>query len=148
VHLNRNAERWTVKDRYLLETVHHESLQGIRLLDLTGAGSEELVVESGAGGAGMVASDMTVFDLSKGHLDMVLDVASRMQYMTDDWYTRTLDLNRTRERRGHEFCFLKTTFFAEGNAFYPPQVNQPCYERGEGVDSERLTEQMRMLTPR
>lgn len=72
VHLKKNTADWAVEERYLLETVHHHSLQGIRLLDLTGEGADELVIESNSGGAGTAGSDLLVFDLSKGRLDEVL----------------------------------------------------------------------------
>lgn len=147
VHLIRNAAGWAVKEQYLLKTVHRDSLQGIRLLDVTGEGADELVVESNSGGAGTAGSDLLVFDISKGRLDEVLNTESRMQYMTDDWYTQTLDLSRTRESHGQRFCFSKTTLFEAGKAFRPPQVTRPCYERGDGVDSAEVRDRNKMLTP-
>ena len=146
-HLVRNMANWSVKDQYLLETVHHHSLQGIRLLDLTGEGAVELVIESNSGGAGTAESDLQVFDLSHGRLDEVLDTESRMQYMTDDWYTQALDLSRTRESHGQRFCFSKTTLFEEGKALQPPRVTRPCYKRGDGVDSKQVRERNKMLAP-
>lgn len=127
--------------------VHHSSLQGIRLLDLTGEGANELVIESDSGGAGTAGSDLLVFDLSKGRLDEVLNTESRMQYLTDDWYTQTLDLSRTRESHGQQFCFSKTTLFEAGKAFRPPRVTRPCYKRGDGVDSAEVRDRNKMLTP-
>jgi hypothetical protein len=147
VHLKWDAADWGVKEQYLLETVHHHSLQGIRLLDLTGDGAYELVIESNAGGAGTAGSHLLVFDLSEGRLDEVLNTESRMQYMTSDWYTQTLDLRRTRDSHGQRFCFAKTTLFEAGEAFRPPRVTRPCYRRGEGVDSGEMGVRNRMLTP-
>jgi hypothetical protein len=147
VHLVRNAANWSVKERYLLETVHHSSLQGIRLLDLTGDGVDELVVESDSGGAGEAESDLQVFDLRNGRLDRVLDRPSRLQYLTDEWYTQTLDVRRTRENHGQQFCFSKTTRFEAGKAFRPPRVTRPCYNRGDGVDSAEAKNQSMMLAP-
>jgi hypothetical protein len=147
VHIVRRAANWTVKEEYLLETVHHHSLQGIRLLDLTGEGAGELVIESNWGGAGNVESSLQVFDLSQGRLDEVLNTESRMQDMTDDWYTQTLDLSRTRESHGQRLCFSKTTLFEEGQAFRPPRVTRPCYRRGDGVDSAEVRNRNKMLTP-
>lgn len=147
VHLIRNAEDWVVKEQYLLETVHHHSLQGIRLLDLTGERADDLIIESNAGGAGTVVSDLLIFDLSKGRLDEVLNTESRMQHMTDDWYTQTLDLSRTRESHGQRFCFSETTLFEAGKAFRPPRVTRPCYKRGDGVDSAEVRDRNKMLTP-
>jgi hypothetical protein len=147
VHLKRNTADWAVEEQYLLETVHHHSLQGIRLLDLTGEGADELVIESNSGGAGTAGSDLLVFDLSKGRLDEVLNTESRMQYMTDDWYTQTMDLSRTRQTHGQRFCFSKTTLFEAGKAFRPPRITRPCYKRGDGVDSAELRNRNKMLTP-
>ena len=147
VHLRRNNAEWAVKEQYLLETVHHHSLQGIRLLDLTGEGAHELVIESNSGGAGTAASDLLVFDLSKGHLDEVLNTETRMQHMTDYWYTQTMNLSRTRQSHGQRFCFSKTTLFEAGKAFRPPRVSRPCYKRGDGVDSAKVKDRSEMLTP-
>jgi hypothetical protein len=147
VHLKRNTSDWAVEERYLLESGHHHSLQGIRLLDLTGEGADELVIESDSGGAGTSGSDLLVFDLSKGRLNEVLNTESRMQYMTDDWYTQTMDLSRTRQNHGQRFCFSKTTLFEAGKAFRPPRITRPCYKRGDGVDSAEVRNRNKMLTP-
>jgi hypothetical protein len=147
VHLVRSPASWAVKEQYLLDTVHQHSLQGIRLLDLTGEGADELVVESSLGGAGTSASRLHVFDLSQGRLDEVLETPSRMQYMTDEWYTQILDLDRSRESHGQQFCFSKTTLFEGGEALGAPRVTRPCYKRGDGVDSGWVQERNKMLTP-
>jgi hypothetical protein len=145
VHIVKTAGNWTVRERYLLDTVHHHSMQGIRLLDLKGEGADELVIESNYGGAGTVESSLQVFDLSHGRLDEVLGTESRMQYMTDDWYTQTLDINRTRESHGQRFCFSKTTLFEGGKAFQPPRITRPCYKSGYGVDLNEVRERNKML---
>ena len=147
VHLGRNAANWSAKERCLLEIVHHDSLPGIRLLNLTGEGADELVIESSSGGAGTVDSGLQVFDLSNGRLHEVLNTPSRMQYMTDDWYTQTLDVSRTRESQGQQFCFSKTTLFEGGKAFGPPRVTHPCYKRGDGVNSAEVRSRNKMLAP-
>lgn len=147
VHLIKNGANWAVKEQYLLATVHHHSLQGIRLLDLTGVGADELVIESNFGGAETTGSVLLVFDLSKGRLDEVLDTESRIQYMTDDWYTQTLDLSRTRESHGQRFCFSKTTLVEAGKVFRTPRVTRPCYKRGDGVDSAEVRQRNKMLRP-
>jgi hypothetical protein len=147
VHLVKNAS-WTVKDQYLLETVHHHFLQGIRLLDLTGQGADELVNESNAGGAGTAESNLQVFDLSSGRFDELLNTASRLQYyMTENYYSQILDISRTRESHGQRFCFSKTTLFEEGKPFQPPRVTHPCYKRSAGVDSETVRERNKLLLP-
>src|ERR1700683_5500700 len=74
VHLIKNAT-WIVKDKYPLETVHHHSLQGVRLLDLTGQSTDVLVVESDAGGAGLAQTILQLFDLSRGGFEELLSTA-------------------------------------------------------------------------
>jgi len=146
VHIVRNGLNWIVKEEYLLETVHHNSLQGVRLLDLTGEGANQLVVESNWGGAGTIGSTLYVFDLRQGRLDEVLETESRRQSMNDDLSMQTLQASRTRQSRGQRFCFSKTTLVEEGKAFHPPRITVPCYRRGEGVDSARVTERNKILT--
>jgi len=147
VHLAKHAQDWTVKEEYLLETVHHSSIQGVRLLDFTGHGADALVIESDTGGAGATLCGLHVFDLSGGHFDEVLDTQSRLQYMTDDWYTQVLDSTRRRGSRGQRFCFTKTTLFENGKAFRPPRITHPCYQRGDGVDVQDISRRNRMLAP-
>lgn len=147
VHLTKNAAGWAATEEYLLETVHHHSLQGISLLDLTGVGADTLVVESDSGGAGTGVSDLLVFDLGKGRLDEVLYTESRLESMTDDLFTQTLDLSRTRESHGQRFCFSKTTLVEAGKAFRPPRVTRPCYGRGDRVDSAEVRQRSKLLAP-
>jgi len=147
VHLVKDNATWAVKEQYLLETVHHHSIQGIRLLDIIGRGTGTLVVESNSGGAGTVESSLQVFDLSRARFDEILYTDSRLQSMTDDWYTQVLDGARTRARRGQQLCFSKTTLFENGRAFRPPRITYPCYEHGEGVDSVDASRRNKMLLP-
>ena len=142
VHLIRENGDWAAKAQYLLETVHHHAIYGIRLMDLTGRGSEELVIESGFGGAGESDSSLQVFDLSRGRFDEVLATESWMS----SWqtYTQVLDVDRTRANRGRLFCFSKTTYLEMEKTFRPPRITHPCYKRGEGVDS---MQENKLLTP-
>jgi hypothetical protein len=107
VHLARNAANWDVREQYLLDTTHHFSLQRAELLDLTGEGADELVVESDSGGAGTFLTTLHVFALGGGRFEEELDTLSRLQYMERDNYTQVLDVNRTRQHRGVEFCFFE-----------------------------------------
>lgn len=91
-------------------------------------------MESDWGGAGTVGSSLLIFDLSRGSFEEILETTSRVQYLTQDWFTQVLDVNRTRPRRGAEFCFTKTVLFEMGKAYHPARVTKPCYKRGEGVD--------------
>jgi hypothetical protein len=147
VHLVKNADNWRVRNQYLLNTQHHSSLQRVEPLDLTGEGVDELVVESDFGGAGTGGSYLQVFALKNGSFEELLDEPSRLEYMGRDHFTQTLDVNRTRQRGGKEFCFLKTALIEEGEWFHPPLVTHPCYESREGQVFEGVAERNKMLAP-
>ncbi len=148
LHLVKSGPGWTVKDKYLLETVHHDSVQNVQLLDLTGSGVDELIVESNWGGAGMVASSFQVFDLSRGRFEEIVDTESQMQdNMTGDRYIQVIDIDRTLQSLGRRFCFSKTTFFEAENRFRPPRLTHPCYTRGYGLNSAEAISQREMLAP-
>src|SRR4051812_1079163 len=49
VHLKRTGAEWRITERFLLDTHGHVGIEGIQLVDLTGDGREELVVDSDAG---------------------------------------------------------------------------------------------------
>ena len=146
-HIVRNSANWTVKEKYLLETVHHNSLQGIRLIDGRGKSADQLVVESDWGGGGTIGSTLYAFDLRQGRFDEVLETESRLQSVNGDRYTQMLDLGRTGESHSQLFCFVKTASEEEGKAFDPPHVTHPCYKRGEGVDANKASERNQMLEP-
>ncbi len=148
VHLVKYAQDWNVTERYLLDTVHHGAIEGIRLLNFTGDGADLLVIESDSGGAGTLLSILWMFDLSGGRFNEVLETDSRFEYMTDDSYIQVLDFARTRESRGQQFCFTKTAFLESGKAFRPPRITHPCYKRGEGVDARDSNQRNKMLAPR
>jgi len=146
VHLSRKGESWELGDQYLLEIVHHESLQRIDLVDL-GGGAEELVIESNYGSAGMVASGLQVFDLRRGRFEELISVDSRAQFYGETSSSQMLDIDRTRQSHGQEFCFTKATTTEQGAA---PQTNRdatPCYEIGEGVEFKAAGERNKMLAP-
>jgi hypothetical protein len=147
VHLVRAKANWQVHDEFLLETVHHHSMQRVEMVDLIGDGVDELVVESAWGGAGTSLSSLQVFDLSHGRLEEVLSTESRAVPMNDDIYTQALDMERTRQTHGHQFCVTMTALFANGKWFKQPRVSHPCYERGFGVDPNGLKSSDEMLAP-
>ena len=138
LHLTRAGSNWTVDKRLPLETHSHIALEGIQLLDLTGDGREELVVESDSGEVDAAASDLHVFDLSHSRFDELLNMASRMSasVMDEEQYMQTLDVSRTLKSRGKQFCFVKTTYAEEGKWFPTPRVSKVCYERGRGVERD------------
>jgi hypothetical protein len=102
--------------------------------DFNGDGIEELIVDSDWGGVGTVGSSVIIFDLSDGGFKEILDTTSRVSYEDQDWFTQTLDIDRTRQHRGAELCFTKTLLFDKGIAYHPARVTKPCYKRGDGVD--------------
>lgn len=151
VHLRRNAGKWDVGDQYLLETQHHHSLQRCELLDLTGHGADDLVIESDSGGAGEYDSSLQIFDLSHGGFEELVDTASRLDYRVEvdgqDKYTQVLDIGRSRQTQGQQFCVTKTTMFENGKPFDPPRVTHPCYKRGDGIDAKDASFRKNMLAP-
>jgi hypothetical protein len=133
----RNAR---VTDEHLLETVHHGAIERIDVGDFDGDGVNELIIESDWGGAGTIGSSLLVFDLSHGGFEEILDTTSRLQHAGEDWYTQVLDVDRTRQRRGAEFCFTKTVLFELGKVYQPARVTKTCYKRGDGVDLKAARE--------
>ena len=81
-----------VGEQYFLETMHHFSLQAIRMLDLTGDGVDELVVESDFGGAETWGTNLTVFDLTAAEFEEIFSTTSRISFSTDDMYKQVLDV--------------------------------------------------------
>ena len=147
VHLVRNAANWELRDEYLLETVHHHSIQGIRMLDLTGDGVDELVVESDFGGAGVGGTSVQVFDLNNGHFQELLNTDSALEDSDQEGFTQTLDIGATVRSRGQRFCFSKTTLFEKGRWFKSPQVSHPCYKRGYLIYTGASARTAEMLAP-
>ncbi|WP_321477698.1 hypothetical protein [uncultured Paludibaculum sp.] len=147
VRLDRTAARWVLRQQYLLGPVHHSSLQSIQLLDLTGDGKEDLVVESDFGGAGTTGSRLQIFDLSHGQFEELLLTFSRFDGMDDGSFTQVLDAGRTLQSRGQRFCFQRTVLFEHDNSIIPPRVTQPCYPRGDGVDGSLDDAVKSMLRP-
>jgi uncharacterized tellurite resistance protein B-like protein len=136
-----------VGEQYLLETVHHFSLQAIRMLDLTGDGIDELVVESDFGGAGTWGTNLTVFDLTQAKFEEMFSTDSRTSFETDDMYKQVLDVPRTLQQRGERFCFTKTTMVEATEAFRPPRITRPCYRSEKGEYPQEAEERNKMLAP-
>jgi hypothetical protein len=147
VQLANGDGTWKVGDRYLLETMHHWSLQAIRMLDLTGDGLDELVVESDFGGAGTWGTNLLVFDLTQTKFEEIFSTNSRISFETDDMYKQVLDVPRTVQQRGKRFCFTKTTMVEATEAFRPPRVTRPCYRSDEGEEHQEAEERNKMLAP-
>ena len=153
VHLVKKEAAWHARGRYLLETGHHYSVQRADLLDLAGGGvADHLVIESNYGGAAVAASGLQVFDLSKGRLDEVLSMDSRTDASVDgqELNMGTLDVDRTRETHGQQFCTIETTLIEKGKRFNPPRITKGCFKLGLGVDRAHrawATERNKELAP-
>jgi hypothetical protein len=134
LRVERDKEAWQVRSEFPLDTTHHSTLQGIQLIDLTGDGIEELVVESDEGGGGGLASDLIVFGLKNRRFEQWLNVPSRLHEWFDreEEFVQTLDVRRSVGERGQRFCFKKTIFFAEGKRLEKPLATAPCYPKFTG----------------
>jgi len=146
-HVVKGATRWELREDYLLRTSRHFGLQRIELLDLTGDGVDELVIESDFGAPGTSGSSLQVFDLSHGRLEELLNTNSRLEYETEEGYTQALDISRTLQTHGQQFCVIKTTLFEKDHWFSRPRVTSRCYQRGDGVDAEDSKFRQQMLAP-
>lgn len=138
---------WKVGEQHLLETLHHWSLQAIRMLDLTGDGVDELVVESDFGGAETWGTNLIVFDLTQSKFEEIFSTTSRITFSIDDMYKQVLDVPRTLQQRGDRYCFTKTTMVEATETFRPPRITKPCYRSEEGHFHEGVEERNKMLAP-
>ncbi len=147
VHLRKKVNVWKPQEEYLFETGHHSSLQRIEVVDVTGDGIADLIVDSNWGGAETIGSSLEIFKLSGGHFEILLSAISRIEEGNRDKYTQVLDLAKTLKSQGQQFCFSKTTSHEEGHSFNPPRLTYPCYKPGDGVDLKEIRERNEMLTP-
>ena len=88
---------------------------------------------------------LSIFDLSHGTLDDVQEGESVVEHdvAVDDTdqsihYTEQLDLRRTANAHGRQFCFVRTVTMQNDKWINPPRVTHPCYRRGAGVDREEI----------
>jgi hypothetical protein len=135
-HLVRGASGWERKYSYTFETQLHRALQRVEMMDLTGDGKEELIVESDITEEEATSSNMHIFDLTKGSFEGLLDMPVKMYatVMNEEQYTLTLDVARTVQQKGLQFCFSRTSYAEEGKWFPAPKVTQVCYPRGRGLE--------------
>ncbi len=136
LHLSRSGAAWKVKEQRILDSHGHTSLQEIRLVDLTGDGRDELVVESDTREDEAESSEIYIFDLTQGRFDERLNMASRMSasVMDQEQYLQVLDVPRSLKEQGKQFCFEKTIYAEEGKWFAATHVSKICYPRGRGVE--------------
>ncbi len=137
---------WEVRDRYLLETMHHFSLKGIRMLNLSGEGADQLAIESDFGGDETWGINMLIFNLG-AKLERIFETTSQISYQTNDLFTQVLDVPETINRHAQEFCFTKTTTFEDGVLFKPSRISKVCYKPGEDADVKDSEERNKMLAP-
>ena len=115
------------------------------MVDVTGDGVEDLVVESDFGGGGALVSSLMVFDLSGRSLRQILGIDSRVEDNSDT-DAQVLDVERSVEKGGRAVCFEVTVWRKEGKELARPRVSYECYPVGTGVDerqARRLNEGLR-----
>lgn len=143
VLLEHGPQGWSVRDSRLLETMHHSRLQDVSMLDLTGDGVDELLVDSHTGGAGTVMSNVLVFGVVEGQLHLLVDVPSRLQSGLEgmEQFTQVLDVAETVQQRGERFCFAKTVHAENDKWLDKPRQSRECYVKGTGVEPDRSVAQ-------
>jgi hypothetical protein len=146
VQLTNASGNWEVRDRYLLETTHHFSLQTVRLTSL-GAGGDELVIESDFGGADTWGTNLMIFHPGP-KIEQVFETTSQIVYKTDEVFTQTLDLPRTIDLDGKQVCFTRTAMFENGQPLKPVVVSHVCYKLDAEVDRQASEERNKLLAPR
>jgi len=137
---------WEVRDRYLLDTMHHFSLKAIRMLNLSGEGADQLAIESDFGGDETWGINMLIFNLG-ARLERIFETTSQISYQTNDLFTQVLDVPETINRHAQEFCFTKTTTFEDGVLFKPARISKVCYKPGEDAEAKESEERNKMLAP-
>ena len=145
VQLTNVNGSWQVRDRFLLETTHHFSLQTVRLTSL-GSGADELVVESDFGGADTWGTNLMVFRQGP-KIEQVFETTSQIVYKTDEMFTQTLDLPRTIDLEGKQVCFTKTAMFENGQSLNPVVVSHICYKLDTEIDRQASQERNKLLAP-
>ena len=146
LHLANVSGGLQVRDRHLLETMHHFTLQTIRMLDLNGSGADELVIESDFGGAETWGTNLMIFQLAD-RIEQTFETTSQISAATDDRFTQMLDVPRTIELRGKQVCFTKTTMLEDGRIFKPVRVTKPCYIPDEDINRRETEERNQLLKP-
>ena len=146
VQLASAGKNWRVRDRFLVEPMHHFTLQTIRMANLTGGDGEQLILESDFGGAEMWGTNMMIFNLGT-KLEQAFEVTTQINDLTGDMFTQVLDLPRTIEQQGQKICFTKTTTFEDGTPLVPVRVTNPCYIPDEDINRREREEREGLLKP-
>jgi hypothetical protein len=146
VHLENAAGRWKVLDRYLLETMHHYTLQTIRMLNLTGNSVDELAIESDFGGVDTWGTNFMIFQLG-AKMELIFETTSQIARKTDEMFTQVLDIPETIQQHGKEVCFIKTTMIENGNLYAPARISRACYFPDSDSNRRESEARRKMLTP-
>jgi hypothetical protein len=135
VHLAASGDgRWRIVEDLQLDIQHHSGLERIELIDLSGSGTGELLVESDWGGAATAGSSLHVYSLESGRFVQWLDTTARVEGMYGS-FTQLLNIPKTRAKNARSFCFRKTEYAEADYKLLPkPQVSIVCYPRYEGVE--------------
>jgi hypothetical protein len=145
VQLTNKAGNWEVRDRFLLETTYHFSLQTVRMTSL-GSGADELVIESDFGGADTWGTNLMVFHPGP-KIEQIFETTSQLVYKTDEMFTQTLDLPRTIDLDGKQVCFTRTAMFENGQPLKPVVVSHVCYKLDAEIDRQASQERNKLLAP-
>lgn len=146
VQLANVSGRWEVRDRYLLETMHHFSLKTVRMLNLTGDSFDQLVIESDFGGAETWGTNFMIFRPG-AKIEQIFETTSQIVSKTDDMFTQTLDIPRTIDLDGKQVCFTKTTMFENGLPLNPVRITHICYKLDAEIDRKASEERNKLLRP-
>jgi hypothetical protein len=133
-----------VHDRYLLETSHHTALKTVRVLNLDGGFSDQLVIESDFGGNGAWGVNLLAFRLEE-KLDPVFKITSQITSGTGDLFEQKLEVPATIQMRGTQYCFTKTTAAENGIAYAPVRVSKVCYATNENFVKSETEERDKLL---
>jgi hypothetical protein len=72
---------------------------------------------------------------------------SKLEYSGQDDFSETLDIPRTRQNHGRQFCFVRTSKREGGIVFPTPKISHPCYGPNKGADPVEAAERAEMLKP-
>lgn len=147
IRLVKQASGWQPEAQFLLGDHHHSEIYRIDLIDLTGDGGNDLILESNYGGAGTTGAFCRIFDLRRGTFHELIKIVSFREHGILDRFTQVLDTQSTRQSRGSRFCFQKLTQFEKGKLFNPARRTRPCYPAGEGVDERETANLSQRPTP-
>lgn len=132
-HVMKIHGRWREVAGFDLDTTHHTSVQSIKLVNLAGGHSQQLLIKSDWGGAGVHGTNLAIFSPGRRRFHQWLNVPSRVYSSVDgDSFVQTLNVPGTRQQKAERFCFRKTIFAEDGKWLLQPVETHPCYPRFTG----------------